>query len=163
MEPWYESTEITPAEVQTIMWQTWFNRELHSDYTRPDVGIRIIGLTPNEELCKLLYNDKRNLSPPYRHVTFEALREHPLLFEHAERVLSDEIKKVESFGSHRGFYTFCREPLLKAYAKGVVQECWAKPILARFAQRWLEHHYAYGGNGFLHAKTDFETKTNASV
>lgn len=161
MEPWYESTEITPAEVDLIMRQMWFHRELHSDNNPLPLKKHLID--PNEELCKLLYNDKRKISPPYRHITFEALREHPLLFEHAERILSDEIEKEGSFGSHRGFYTFCREPLLKAYAKGVVQECWAKPILARFAQRWLEHHYAYGGNGFLHAKTDFETKTIVSA
>ena len=90
-------------------------------------------------------------------MTFEAIREDPEWEACAHRVLSAEMDRVGSFGSHRGFYTFCREPLMRAYATGVARECWARPVLARFARRWLDHHYAYGGDGFLNARASFET------
>jgi hypothetical protein len=148
MEPWYESTEITAPEVKLIIQQGWFHRELFADHNQQH---------SNAQLCKLLYDDKRKLSRPYKHVTFEAIRAQPGWQQHANDTLDEEIDKEGSFGSHRGFYTFCREPLMRAYAKGVIQECWAKPVLANFARKWLEHHYAYGNSGFLNARTSFET------
>ena len=147
MEPWYEMEEITPKEVELVIHQGWFHRELfgHRNSSASD-----------ENLRNLLYEDNRQLSPPYRHVTFEAIRQEPNFDQHAKQILSEEIKKIGSFGSHRGFYTFCREPLMRAYAKGVVRECWAKPVLAKFVRRWLEHYYAYGSSGFLRAKANFD-------
>ena len=147
MESWYESQEISPAEVKLIIHQSWFHQELFAERSSAN---------SKHQLCKLLYDDKRKISPEYKHVTFEAIREHPDWREHANTVLADEMDKEGSFGSHRGFYTFCRKPLMRAYAKGVARECWAKPVLAKFARRWLEHHYAYGANGFLGARTSFE-------
>lgn len=159
MEPWYETQEITKSEVRLIILDTWFHRELHNTNKPPTTERK--GLHPNQMLRKTLspstwLKQPTETSPPYRHVTFEAIRCHPDWTKCAERALLAEIDKVESFGSHRGFFTFCREPLVRAYAKEVVKECWAKPILARFAQRWLEHHYAFGGGGYHQAKTSFD-------
>ena len=148
MDRWYECTEITRAEVKLVIQQGWFHQELFG--TSSSAGA-------NRQLYRLLYDDKRRLSPPYRHVTFEAIREDPEWEARAHQVLSAEMDKEGSFGSHRGFYTFCREPLMRAYAKGVVRECWAKLVLAKFARCWLDHHYAYGGDGFLNARASFET------
>lgn len=150
MEPWYESQTITKAEVERVIQQGWFHRELHSDSRTRNNSI-----DPDKQLCRLLYQDERMLSRPYRSVTFEAIKRHSNWQDQARLILSAEMDKMGSFGSHRGYYTFCHRPLMEAYAKGVVRECWAKPILAKFARQWLEHHYAYGNDGFLNAKTNF--------
>lgn len=148
MEPWYESQEITPAEVKLVIQQSWFHRELFSERSSEHSNI---------QLCNLLYDDNRKINPPYRHITFESMwRQSANWQEQSTKVLSKEIEREGSFGSHRGFYTFCRAPLMRAYAKGVIRECWAKPVLAKFARQWLKHHYAYGNIGFLNANARFK-------
>lgn len=148
MEPWYQCEEITASEVKTVIHQGMFHKELHATHNSPQ---------SSKFLRQLLYNDKRKLNPPYKMVTFEAIHKTPNWQVHAENILSKEISKMKSFGSYRGFYTFLREELTKSYAKGVVQECWAKPVLAKFARIWLQNHYAFKGNGFVKAKKNYNT------
>lgn len=155
MQPWYDSQEISLSEVKLLLSQTLFHRELHSDNN--PLPLRGYKIDPNKELCKILYDDKRMLNPQYCKVTFEAIRCHPNWQLHAKEIFTKVIYKELSFGSHRAFYRLYYRPLMIAYAKGVVQECWAKPILVKFARQWLQHHYSYGASGFKNASSHFET------
>ena len=140
MEPWYQTQEITSAEVKTIMEQTWFHKELHSETNSTLADEMLIVINP-------LF-------------TFAALRRVPQWKEIARRVLQTEMAKESSFGSHRGFYTFCYKPLETAYINGVVRECWATIVMTKFMRcyidNWIEQRYAPDGAGYEAAKTHFQ-------
>jgi hypothetical protein len=154
-EPWYQSQSITEEEVLQVMQHYWFYQELHSD--RACNGA-------DEKLRDYIY---RNFDMSFKNISFDGIRKADKWREKSLVILREEVQKAKEsgLGSHRGYYTFVHDRLIKTYISRIIEEIWARSVLENFCKRyievWTEKRFMppidgkMGGKGFMIARANF--------
>ena len=121
------------------MQQTWFYGELYAETN---------SFESNRHL-------RRTVGTPF--VTFEQIRRCPDWSDTGLRILRSEVQRDRSTNMRStNIRTTNMRSIYRAYMERMVEECWAKPILAKVARKWVARHYAPpNGKGYKNAKYHF--------
>lgn len=173
-EPSYETQPVSVNEAISAINNGWFCQQMmmlsNTHETNQQLAVRIWDLKDQggfrapdrtkdaEELMRMAASNATR-------VTFECMRcnrpdWHDVLISIIHEEVERERKKVNGFGSQRGFNAFVFPMLCKTILARTVVEMWAIPTIKRrlrtYVKRCVEARFAPGGAGFMEAQQHYK-------
>lgn len=171
--PSYQTQQFTWDQAITAVNDSWFCQHLgmvsNTYETNQQLAVSICELrdqgafvssSSKEHGVNILHVAASNA----KRVTFESLRRNrPDWQEVLPTIINEELererKKLDGFGSERGFYTFVFPMLCKTILARTIVELWAIPTIKRklktYVKRCVEARFAPGGAGFMEAQQHY--------
>lgn len=145
MDPWYERTGPSKADIQNSMQKSHIYICLHQESNITE---------ENKFLCQIASNalskEREKLNAyNYTQIRYERIREYPNWEKIAQQILKEEVISHKPYGSWRGFSTFVIGPLREKFIVRLIREIWAVQVIqTKFVPMWLAHNYCPTGEGY---------------